>query len=169
MELSDFTGLLLAAMLIAAPLGSIYFVIRKIGNSSRGLFLDAFLVWLAWTASNLWIYLIFAIVDSNIRLSFMIPGFSLLVLLLGFVGSTVAVAVLMHYLLKRNAEPDTSIIWQKQPAPTIKLSALRISFTVVASATLTFLLFAGVLAAAMKIYNYCYPPPPPSAFGIYDI
>jgi len=130
------------------------------------VFLDAFLVWLAWAASNLWIYLIFAIVDSHLRLSFMIPSFPLIVLLLGFVGSTGTVTILINYLLKRNVEPVPSIIWHKQPDDPIKLSVLRISFAAVASATLTFILFAGVFVAAMKIYYYYYPP---SAFGIYDI
>lgn len=170
MELSDFTGLLLLASLIAAPLGSIYFVIRKIGwNSSRGLFLDAVLVWLAWMASNLWIYLMFLIVDAYTRLSIVVSGFPLIALFAGFIGSTVVVTGLIHYLLNRNSEPNLSIAWQPKQDRTMNSSPLRISFAAVASATLTFLLFAGVLAAATKIYNYYYPSPPPSAFGIYDI
>jgi hypothetical protein len=89
-------------------------------------------------------------------------------LLAGFIGSTAAVAVLMRYFLNRTPEQNMSIAWQPNQEPPVKLSALRISFTAVASATLTLLLFAGVFAAAPKIYNY-YNPPPPNEFGIYDI
>lgn len=167
MELSDLTGLLLAAALIGASLGSIYFVMRKIGwNSTRGSFLDAFLVWLAWADSNLWICFIFAIVDLYTHILPMILGIPLLVLLSGFVGSTSAVAVLIRYLLKGKAESYMSIIWQAKTDEHIELSALRISFAAVGSATMTFLLFVSVLFAFTKIYNYYYPPPP---FGIYDI
>ena len=165
MELSDFVSFGLMAVVLGAPFGSIYFVIRRARLGISGpTFFDAFLTWLTWATSNLLIYLAFIVMDTYTRLFSTIPQFGYVALAVGFVGSTLTVALLLRYLFGRNSEPETSILRDGDVPDSKKPPFIRIAFSATLIASLT---FAGILAATNALYNYYYPPNP--NYGIYDI